>query len=229
MSGSSEPSLETPLIERIRRALAHDLRTPLGTIANYAAILEYHGPDRPEDVRVFADRIRTGATRTVEMLQRMTDALELSRLPPSRTGLDPTGTLRAVLSDFAVRVRFPARGAEPNERIPFDAELVSFAWRAFLSVNLEAARTGALDIDLEIEHSPAAIALDMFVGDRSDAALERVGSSRFAQDPSDGAPIDSCFALGLAEDLMEMRGGELTFWGRPGASSGVRIRFPRSR
>ena len=65
------------LLERVRRALAHDLRTPLGTIGNYATILEYHDQAKPEEVRAFATRIRASVARTSLMLTQLTDALTL--------------------------------------------------------------------------------------------------------------------------------------------------------
>jgi hypothetical protein len=239
MDGRPEPTLEGPLFERIRRALAHDLRTPIGTISNYATILEYHGTERPEDVRVFASRIRGAAARTAAMLQTITDAIAMARRPSSATSMDAAGSLRAVVAELAIHVRFPARGAEPAERVPLDAELVAFAWRAFLSVSLDAARTGAVDLDLAIEDAEASVAIDIFAGARDEAPREHVDSDRFARlrpadrDPADptrareATPLDASLALGLAEDLVRLRGGELALWGRPGLPSGMRIRFPK--
>jgi signal transduction histidine kinase len=226
MDRKSEPTLEGPLFERIRRALSHDLRTPIGTISNYATILEYHGPEKTEDVRVFARRIRDAATRTVAMLQSITEAIALARQASSAAGMDPAGSLRALVVELGIHVRFPARGPEPTERIPLDAELVTFAWRAFLSMTLDAARTGALDVDLAIENGESSIALDMFTGERDDAPREHVDSERLARAEQD-VPPEALLALGLAEDLVHMRGGEISLWGRPGLPWGMRIRLPK--
>jgi signal transduction histidine kinase len=230
MSGIKEDPVRARtegFLERVRRALAHDLRTPLGTIANYAAILEYHGDTKPADVRVFAGRIRQSAVRAAVMLQHITDAIVLAERRQPALGFDPGGLVRALLTEMNVHVRFPGRGAEPHERVPLDPELVSFAWRAFLNVNAEAAGEQTLDVDVEIEPSDSATVVDMWVGKRPNETLERSGTAPFVE--AAGAPThpESCFALGLAEDLIRIRGGEMGLWGRPGAASNLRIAFPR--
>jgi signal transduction histidine kinase len=232
MNGSSEGAVERredPFLERLRRAMAHDLRTPLGTIANYAAVLEYHGQAKPADVRVFAGRIRQSAVRAAVMLQHLTDAIQLSHGEPAIPGVDPNGLVRSLLSEIAVPVRYPAHGTQPDERVPFDPALMAFTWRAFLAVNTEVAGDTPLDLDLEILKSDDTIALDMWIGPRPDQALDLIGSSQYFEAVVDPGPQESCFALGLAEDLIRMRGGRMGLSGKPGQASSLRVSFPRER
>ncbi len=217
----------TGFLERVRRALAHDLRTPLGTIANYAAILEYHGETKPADVRVFAGRIRQSAVRAAVMLQHITDAIGLAERRTPDLGVDPSGLVRALLTEMSVHVRFPVRGEEPHERVPFDPDLLAFAWRAFLAVNAESAGDSSLDVDIEVEPSNGVTTVDMWIGARPNASPERAGSSAYTEGIESPAQPESCFALGLAEDLIRIRGGEMGLWGRPGKASNLRIAFPR--
>jgi hypothetical protein len=222
----SEP--ERGFLERVRRALAHDLRTPLGTIANYAAILEYHGDTKPADVRVFAGRIRQSAVRAAVMLQHVTDAIVLAERRSPELGVDPSGLVRALLTEMTVHVRFPAHGEEPHERLPFDPDLLAFAWRAFLAVNAESAADKSLDVDVEVEPSNGVTAVDMWIGARPSSKPEHTGSAAYTEGLETPAQPESCFALGLAEDLVQMRGGQMGLWGRPGQASNLRIVFPRS-
>jgi len=232
MNGSSESAVSDrngAFLERIRRALAHDLRTPLGTIANYAAILEYHGDAKPADVRVFAGRIRQSAVRAAVMLQHMTDALVLSERQPSEATTDPAGLIRALISEMAVHARFPARGEEPPSRLPVDSDLLAFTWRAFLAVNAEAAGDSALDLDIEIGDTDDPITLDLWVGARPPETPARVGSTKFFESTVEVNQPESCFALALAEELIRLRGGEMGLWGRPGQASSLRVSFPARR
>jgi signal transduction histidine kinase len=213
-------------LERVRRALAHDLRTPLGTIANYAAILEYHGDTKPADVRVFAGRIRQSAVRAAVMLQHITDAIVLAERKQAALGVDPAGLVRALLTEMNVHVRFPAHGEEPHERLALDPDLLAFAWRAFLNVNAEAAGEQTLDVDIEVVPSETATVVDMWVGRRPNETPERFGTAPFVEGAGTLTHPESCFALGLAEDLIRIRGGEMSLWGRPGQASSLRVSFP---
>lgn len=230
MSGNSkDPALHRTegFLERVRRALAHDLRTPLGTIANYAAILEYHGDTKPADVRVFAGRIRQSAVRAAAMLQHITDAIVLAERKPAASGFDPSGLVRALLTEMSVHVRFPARAEEPRERVDLDPDLMAFAWRAFLNVNAEAAGEQTLDVDVEVGSSSSSTVVDMWVGRRPDEAPEHSGATPFVEGAGALTHPESCFALALAEDLIKLRGGEMGLWGTPGQASSLRVSFPR--
>lgn len=214
-----------PFLERVRHALGHDLHTPLGTIANYAAILEYQGEAKPEEVRVYANRIRTSAVRMSTMLRQVADAITLSQHRTPDEEVDPSSLIRALISELNLQVSFPARGRDPATHVPFDRDLLAFAWRAFLAVNAEAAAAHALDLDIEVEKSEGENAITLWMGSRPATAPTRVSSSRFSDDASGVVPPESCFALGLAEWLIRHRGGDFGLWGRPAQAAGLRIAF----
>jgi hypothetical protein len=218
-----------PFLERVRRALDHDLRTPLGTIVNYATILESQTEAKSDDVRVFAGRIRSNAVRTAKMLRHVAEALTLSERAPSEHGFDPSGLVRALVSELPLHVRFPARGVEPTDPILFDRELLAFSWRAFLAVNSEAGTRHALELDIEVHWSEIETAIDMWVGTRPAPTPAHVGSSKFAEEALEVVPPESCFALGLAEELVRRRGGDFGLWGQPGRAAGLRIAFAAKR
>lgn len=219
---------EAAFLERIRRALAHDLRTPLGTITNYAAILEYQGDNKPTDVRLFAGRIRQSAVRAAMMLQHVTDAIVLSGRAPSREAVDVPGLVRSMLSEISVRARYPAHGEEPPERLPVDGDVLAFAWRAFLSIYAEAAGDALLDLDVEVASDGARYTLDMWIGSRPTPSPAWTGASKYTESVLGSSPPESCFALCLAEDLIRMRGGEMGLSGRPGQGSSLRVCLPRT-
>lgn len=211
-----------PFLERVRQALGHDLHTPLGTIANYAAILEYQTETKPEDVRILAGRIRSSAMRMSGMLRQMADAIVLSEGQPAETSVDPDGLVRALATELNMRVAFP-RNHKPHVPVPFDRELLAFTWRAFLAVNAEAAAAKALDLDLEVEQSPMETALILSIGPPATDAPKRVGWSKFSDGASGSVAPEACFALGFAEWLIRNRGGDLGLWGHPGQSARMRI------
>jgi signal transduction histidine kinase len=223
--GVNEP--EAAFLQRIRRALAHDLRTPLGTITNYAAILEHQGESKPMDVRLFAARIRQSAVRAAMMLQHVTDAIVLSGRTPSKESVDLAGLVRSLLTETSVRARFPAHGEEPVERVRIDGELLAFAWRAFLSINAEASGDAMLDLDVEYGSDDGMHTVDIWIGSRPSESPSRTGASRFTETVLGSSAPESCFALGLAEDLIHLRGGEIGLWGHPGQGSNLRVSLPR--
>jgi len=214
--------------ERLRKALAHDLRTPLGTIANYAAILEFHGSANTDDVHAFAGRIRLGAGRLATMLQQMSDALAISTSAARRQEVDLSGLLRAQLSALGLQGNYPASGHEPAAPVRFDAAILGFAWRAFLSVCNEAAPLAAFDLDIDIESTAAGTWIELWIGPRPGGVPLRIGLEQFAQTCSDTTQPLACFALGLAEALIERRGGSMELWGQPGAGASLRLGLART-
>jgi hypothetical protein len=199
------------------------LKTPLGTIANYASILEYPGDAKPDDVKTYASRIRSSAVRAAAMLQHVTEAIVLSERPPRNDDVDPNGLLRSLLSELMIDWRFPARAQEPVGRTQFDRDLLAFAWKAFLAVNLEAAPSKALDLDIGVEQTPTETFVDLYLGERSSSRSEYVDPVRFAGLAPASVHLESCFALDLAEELIRLRGCTFGLSGRPGEGASLRI------
>jgi K+-sensing histidine kinase KdpD len=217
----TQTRLRRSFVERIRKVLAHDLRTPLGTISNYATILECHSAPLPEDVRTFATRIRSNAVRTANMLESVTDAIALSQAPAQLVEIDPAEILRGRISRIEPPNGFRGARLSPAT-IRFDPDLLAFAWRAFLTVNAEAHPGTTLDVDIEIDSGPESNAIDLWVGSKPELGGSGLDAARFAPQV---AP-NSCYMLALAAELFELRGGGLSLWGSPGRAACMRTRLP---
>jgi signal transduction histidine kinase len=227
-TAATTPGSEKAFQERVRRALSHDVHTPLGTIANYASILEYHGEPKPAEVPVFAARIRTSALRAAAMLQTVAEAIALSQRPLQCEEIEASGVLRAILAELALHAHFPTHGPDSAERSTFDRELLTFAWKAFLISNAEASGGRVLDIDADVETTASEVAAMLWVGGLQTPLINVFDAEHF---PSSAAALgqpDSKFALGFVEDLVALHGGTTGFFGRAGDASGLRITFPRS-
>jgi signal transduction histidine kinase len=217
-----------PFSERLRKVLAHDARSPLGAIVNFASILEFYESADREEVRAVATRIRQSANRLVVMLQHMTDATMLSARPLRIVKVDLSVLLRSVLFDLGLHGRFPARGTEPSEAVGFDLELLTFAWRAFLSVHAGNPAISELDLDLEVSSDEATTTIALWMGVRPNAPAERLGFTRFTQGLSGHGATESCMALGFVESLIHERGGRIELWGRPPEGSAMFFTLPVS-
>ena len=224
-----ESSAIEPLLARVRRALAHDLRTPLGTIGNYATILEYHDQAKPEDVRVFAQRIRGSVVRTAAMLTHLTDALTLALSEPGGQISEPATILRALLAELGLQGRFPMHGTQQPGCADLDPQLLRFCWRAFLGASVGAAPQADLDLDVSCSQLDGFVTADLCLG-MQDATreLERIDTEAFVQERLASPAQDACFALSLAETLARARGGSLELLGRDGIASLLRLRLPSS-
>lgn len=230
MSSNGEPQATEPdaFSTRLRRALSHDLRTPLGTISNYAAILEFQGDSSPEEMRNFAKRIRTSAQRTAETLRDLADALTLSTRPPRIEDVDPSTLLRSLLAEMSLHARYPAHGSEPPVLARADPELLNFAWRAFLTTATRADAARSLLVDLEVGgHDRSSVSI--WIGSPDRPSDEIVDATRFGGLGPDLGSSIACIALELAEALVKRRGGVLELWGKPGDTAGLRIRSAPAR
>src|SRR5688572_15828329 len=179
-------------LERTRKALAHDLRTPLGTIVNYAVILESHESANRDEVRAFAGRIRQSATRLATMLQHMTDVTVLANKGPRFSEVEPGSLLRALLDDLDLQGHYPASGNELQGAVTFDPELLAFVWRSFLSLQNEVPRTAELNLDLEVHQDARDTAIELFVGPRPEPEQARTGFHEFAQQLPDSGSSEAC-------------------------------------
>ncbi len=80
----------------VRAILGHDLRTPLGTIVNYASILEEDAGLDP-GLRELPRRIRGQAMQAAEMLQLLLDATLLASSAPAPIPVDPEALLHSIV------------------------------------------------------------------------------------------------------------------------------------
>jgi len=159
-------------METVRKVLGHDLRTPLGTIVNYAAVLEEDAGQSGGDsdrVRGLTERIRLQAVQTADMLETLLEATLLAARPVAGGRSDPLKLLHDVLAEVDPGTSLTGTMACPNDgiEIELDSELVAFVWRAFLAieqgargslpkeVRLRVERGGDHDAVLELQVGPA--------------------------------------------------------------------------
>lgn len=222
---SSEVPRLGSFLERVRKALSHDLRTPLGTISNYAAILEFQGDAKPDEIRAFAHRIRSSSSRAASQLGHAADALGLVISDSEPTSTDVNALLGRILEEQMLLARFPARTTNHDEPVMLDEALVTFAWRAFLAMMREGASGKMLDVDLGVARGEQASTLDLYVGPRIPRPAEMFDVARFISATPEASP-EACFALALAEELVALRGGKLSLTGSARGSAGLSLQLP---
>lgn len=226
---------EQPLVrflERIRKSFSHDLRTPLGSIVNYAAVLEASQGAEAEEVRDLGRRIRTNAQRMARMVQLLATATGLASRPLRDASTDLLTLARAVLTDTngrgQVRLGHDARSA----LAVIDAEVVGFAWRAYVAVECDALGHPVDEAELVVIKAQDDLTVELKCGAEpvtlsgpaiSEANVELPSYLRHNGGP---ARLESSMGLSLAQDLVVSHGGQFEVWGRPGARSGLRLRFP---
>jgi len=219
-------------LERIRVSFSHDLRTPLGTIVNYAAVLEATSAEGLEDVRDLGQRIRANAQRAARMIQLLANATGLAARPLHATSTDLFVLARSVLTDAGGRGQVTGARDTLGAPAEVDAEVVGFAWRAYVSVEQDTRGKPVDDAVLQVVAEPDQLVVELRCGPdrRVDApvaaSMDEVELTAYLR--HDGGPdrLESAMGLRLAQDLIVCLGGDLRVWGRPGARSGMRLLFP---
>jgi signal transduction histidine kinase len=89
-------------LEAFNFSVSHDLRSPLGAILNFSALLEEDsGPALDDSSREMLGRIRRSATAALELLQGLLALSHASRDPLERTHLDMTKVAREAFASAA--------------------------------------------------------------------------------------------------------------------------------
>jgi signal transduction histidine kinase len=214
-------------LERIRKALGHDLRTPLGTIANYAAVLEATLRNDGDDVRRLAQNIRANAMGAAKMLEQTLGALLLAARPPSPAPFDAPALLAKIARELAHGIEIVGDRTTPAEggAFQFDPGLVAFVWKIFVDlVRFESpAMARKAWIERRDEDDRALLVLSM---GREDVGAAASPLENFlAHEPPDDAPVRR-FGLALCRELVTVRGGAFEVAGRAGAEVVLRLGFP---
>ena len=213
-------------LERVRKTLGHDLRTPLGTIANYAAVLQATPRNDGDHVRRLAQLIRANAMGAAKMLEQTLGALLLAARPPAPAPFDAPALLAKIATELAHGVEIVGDGAPADgDASRFDPALVAFVWKIFVDlVRFESpAMACKAWIARRDEDDRAVLVLSMGREDVGAAALPL--ENFIVCEPSDDAPVRR-FGLALCRELVTVRGGAFEVAGRAGAEAVLRLGFP---
>jgi signal transduction histidine kinase len=213
-------------LERVKKTLGHDLRTPLGTIANYAAVLEQTPRDEGDDVRRMAQRIRANAMGVATMLEQTLGALLLAARPPAPAPFDATALLAKIARELAhgIAVVGDAKAAEVGA-FQFDAALVAFVWKTFVELVRSESPAIACRAWIARHDEDERAVLVLSLGREDDGAAAVALEKFLTREPDDAAPVRS-FGLALCRELVAARGGALEVAGRAGAAVVLRVGFP---
>lgn len=235
-SNPPQPVAEQPrlarFLERIRHTVAHDMRTPLGTIVNYAAVLEANQGSDAEEVRDLGRRIRGNAQRTARMIQLLAGVVELASRPLRSAPTDVLTLTRSILNDAGARgeVRLSTTRAMLAD---VDAEVVGFALRAFVAVESDSSGKPVEGAELLLAPDADACVVELHCGAEPGVTTVKPWSESPALDLAaylrlNGGParLENSLGLGLAQELLIRHGGTMSVFGRPGAHSGIRVRLP---
>lgn len=230
--GGAGTSSLTTFLERIRKSFSHDLRTPLGAIVNYAAVLEAHPGEDGAEVRDLGRRIRGNALRMSRMIQMLATATGLAARPLAATTTDLPALARSILVDAGGRGVVSVTSANTDALTIVDAEVVGFAWRAYVSVERDARGRAPDALALSVGHDVGALSMELSCSG-VDGSLTRLAAESGSAELSgflrydNGPERNECaFALTLARDLILSHGGDVTVRGRPGAASALCVRLP---
>lgn len=216
-------------MQRVQATLGHDLRTPLGTIVNYAAVLEEDGGLDEARRRELPRRIRGQAMQAADMLQMLLDATLLAASVPRCVAVDPAALLRSIVAEIEGDELLAAPVAtESGDEIALDPEVVGFAWRSFLLLEksltsrpLSAART-------TIETHEEGVRLGLAFRGSGVVGAAPVDLDAFTRGSLVEVPTTSRFALRLSRDLVRSRGGELLLRGHVGSDAAICLSLPRA-
>lgn len=214
-------------LERLRQAFSHDLRTPLGSIVNYAATLEVMPPPSTETLRDVACRIRENAQRAARMGEILATAMRLAATRPT-SALAPTdlaAVARAILSDGGARS--PRVEVDRPRTVVCDAEVIAFAWRAFLAFERDAAAQPA--VHFVIECFPTAERRDC-IG-LSPLGVGVTGAPRadldaFVRQGGGKNRLETSLALRIACELLSLHAYEVELRGQPAHAAVLLITLP---
>ncbi|HUR28458.1 MAG TPA: histidine kinase dimerization/phospho-acceptor domain-containing protein [Planctomycetota bacterium] len=211
-------------LQRIRESYSHDLRTPLSTIVNYAAVLESKKGPQSEETRDLGRRIRENALRTARMIQQMAVATELANRSLRPAPTDLTDLARSVLVDLGGEGVVDVVSDAESSMAEVDAGILEFAWRAYVGVENDAARKPLDQVGLEIRKLDSELVIDIWRGERVPSP-ELLEPKSYLLHDIGPARLECSMAFHLAHDLVVSHGGELSPWGHAGVGSGLRYRL----
>jgi signal transduction histidine kinase len=221
------------LLERIKGSCVHDLRTPLGAIVNYAAVLEASPDPGNEEVRELARRIRDNAQRIGGMLRSILQATDLATAAPRRAVIDLLDLARAELAAAGGRGEVRLSKDTGTSLAELDGDALAFAWRSYLGVACEAPVGPPLELEVRIRLAPGLLALGLccirepgLAGTVTAPEGSPLDLQAFLRQGKGPSHLENALALSLAEDLLVSRGATFALWGEAAGSSVLELTFP---
>lgn len=217
------------MMESLRRAVAHDVRTPLGTIVNYAAILEAPEAPSAQEVRNLARKIRGSAMRAAGMLQQISGAIAVLANRHEISDVEVAPLLRACLDDTS-RGRAPqlvASGGLGSMRCP--AQVCSFLWRTLFLLDRELRGEASTHVEYEASEEDANYQLMVWLGGRPSELPAERDWTKLMREESERVSSDTRMALELALAIVRACGGRCSIHGQPGFQCAFRLCLPAAR
>ncbi len=219
-------------LAKVLGALGHDLRTPLGTIVNCAAVLEGDPVPAAEEIHDLAERVRRQAKRVVDVAQLLSDALHLVVSPPETEAGDANTLLQAILDQARGGIQLvsaPPRTDDAPRAIAIDPRVVGFAVQAWLAVEGVVRPELPREAQVRVEHLDQHVRIELAFGGAGDSPDAAVPIDEYLRDVGVKVPPPRRFALEIAAAVLDCKGGALTLSGRPGRDPALRLEFAQGR
>lgn len=218
-------------LDHTHKAFSHDLRSPIGTIVNYATVLEGTEGPETEVVRDLSRRIRGNAQRIARMIQSLVSATALASRSLRGTTTDLAAFARSILADAGGRGLVRVSAATRESALKVDSEVLGFAWRAFVAVQVDARGAPVHAAELEVVRANQHVQLELRCAPDLEQLPAKLGEDvvpaadlqNFLRLNNGPGRLECGFGLTLAEHLLVCHGGSFSVWGRPGSSSGLRL------
>lgn len=210
--------------EILRSTLRHDLRTPLGTIVNYATILETPQGPRPEEIAQFAQHIRQNAMRTAGMLDCLSTAAALALKSAPTSDVELSALLQRTMSELGGRDGRVETSGDPLAK-GVSPQLLAFVWRSFLCLDRDV--RGRLPKEVELTHATTedGDGIELCVGPCSDDSTPAVEIANYLREAGDHAHPENVLAMRLSRELVLLERGSFELTGRAGVRSTIKLRL----
>jgi signal transduction histidine kinase len=218
---------ELPLarfLERARSYCFHELRGSLGTISNYASVLEL-GQANSTEISDLARRIRTSALRTARLLQLFGNAVDLASRPLNSRTTDLRELAHAVLVEVGGAGDVSCEDPEASAEV--DPDLVNFAWRAYVEMETGCRGQPIHHVVLRVSSGTGKSEFELECCDGTPPADSgEEGLESYLGRISGSARLEHAPGLTLAHHLVTSHEGRMDLSGEPGRASRLRLALP---
>lgn len=217
------------LMETLRRAIAHDVRTPLGTIVNYAAILEASDATASQEVRGVARKIRASAMRAAGMLQQISGAISVLSRGSDISEVELAPFLRECF-EAASHGRSPRLESSGGlEHMRCSASTCAFLWKTLFQLDRELRGESPERVEYEAVEQDGQLVLTVWLGGRNQELPEVHDWASLMREEHERISADTRIALELSLALIQACRGQCTLHGQLGFRCALRVCVPLSR